>query len=209
MRHGMARLCRAECTPHFLFETPKRKCAVHGGKEKVSGLSWPLMGQLTHTKERPVRTAGKIQKSPTGCAENPQMTSKYIPASAGAAFIWLQRGYPLPPFPLPLPILWGWFPKAGAEAPGLCVVGGPGRIETPWCFSSGVWGGFFSRKECAPRPCSGNYPLREQGIPSAPVRRGLAYQERSCSSVLSCPFSNASSLFRISSCFSRISSCFM
>ena len=82
------------------------------------------MGQLTHTKERPVRTAGKIQKSPTGCAENPQMTSKYIPASAGAAFIWLQRGYPLPPFPLPLPILWGWFPKAGAEAPGLCVVGG-------------------------------------------------------------------------------------
>ena len=53
------------------------------------------MGQLTHTKERPVRTASKIQKSPTGCAENPQMTSKYIPVSAGAAFIWLQRGYAL------------------------------------------------------------------------------------------------------------------
>ena len=25
------------CTPHFLFETSKRKCAVHGGKEKMSG----------------------------------------------------------------------------------------------------------------------------------------------------------------------------
>ena len=60
-------------TPHFLFETPKRKCAVHGGKEKVSGMSWPLTGQLTHTKERPVRTADKIQNPPVGCAENSQM----------------------------------------------------------------------------------------------------------------------------------------
>ena len=25
------------CTPHFLFETSKRKCAVHGGKEKMFG----------------------------------------------------------------------------------------------------------------------------------------------------------------------------
>ena len=24
-----------QCTPHFLFETSKRKCAVHGGKEKM------------------------------------------------------------------------------------------------------------------------------------------------------------------------------
>ena len=66
-----------------------------------------------------------------------------------------------------------WIPKAEAEASsipregfpkgrGLSPSGGPGRVETPWCFSSGVWGGFFSRKECAPRPCSGNYPLREQ-----------------------------------------------
>ena len=30
-----ARFPRAGCTPHFLFETSKRKCAVHGGKEKM------------------------------------------------------------------------------------------------------------------------------------------------------------------------------
>ena len=30
-------------------------------------------GQLTHTKERPIRTADKIQKSPVGCAESPQI----------------------------------------------------------------------------------------------------------------------------------------
>ena len=29
-------------TPHFLFETSKRKCAVHGGKEKMSGMIWHL-----------------------------------------------------------------------------------------------------------------------------------------------------------------------
>ena len=126
----------------------RAELAPHGPTHPYEGAAG------THCRQNP--------EVPTGCAENPQMTSKYIPASAGAAFIWLQRGYPLPPFPLPLPILWGWFPKAGAEAPGLCVVGGPGRIETPWCFSSGVWGGFFSRKECAPRPCGGNCPLREQ-----------------------------------------------
>ena len=146
MRHGMARLCRAECTPHFLFETPKRKCAVHGGKEKVSGLSWPLMGQLTHTKERPVRTAGKIQKSPTGCAENPQMTSKYIPASAGAAFIWLQRGYPLPPFPLPLPILWGWFPKAGPRPRPLCRWGARANRNALVLFFRGVGRVLFQKR---------------------------------------------------------------
>ena len=172
------RLCLPECTPHFLFETPKRKCAVHGGKEKVSGLSWPLMGQLTHTKERPVRTAGKIQKSPTGCAENPQMTSKYIPASAGAAFIWLQRGYPLPPFPLPLPILGGWFPKAGAEARLLLLRGvskgekpqfrpfvprgGMGDGGVPHVSGGGLRGRDLCAKDSFPLPCSGNYLLREQ-----------------------------------------------
>ena len=147
MRHGMARLCRAECTPHFLFETPKRKCAVHGGKEKVSGLSWPLMGQLTHTKERPVRTAGKIQKSPTGCAENPQMTSKYIPASAGAAFIWLQRGYPLPPFPLPLPILWGVVSKGGGRGPRpLCRWGSRANRNALVLFFRGVGRVLFQKR---------------------------------------------------------------
>ena len=35
MRHGKARLCRAECPPHFLFVLPKRKRAGHGTKEKA------------------------------------------------------------------------------------------------------------------------------------------------------------------------------
>ena len=30
---------RRDAPPHFLFETSKRKCAVHGGKEKMSGMS--------------------------------------------------------------------------------------------------------------------------------------------------------------------------
>ena len=28
-------IVHAGCAPHFLFETSKRKCAVHGGKEKM------------------------------------------------------------------------------------------------------------------------------------------------------------------------------
>ena len=69
-------------------------------------------------------------------------------ASAGMEHNGVQIGHPLLLFPLPLPPsnsgrsfqrggalpsslvprpLGGWFPKAGAEAPGLCVVGGPGR----------------------------------------------------------------------------------
>ena len=72
-------------------------------------------GQLTHTKERPVRTADKIQKSPASCADRCSLNNCIL-ASAGMAFIWLQRGHHLLLFPLPLSILWGWFPKAGAEA---------------------------------------------------------------------------------------------
>ena len=130
------------------------------------------MGQLTHTKERPVRTAGKIQKSPTGCAENPQMTSKYIPASAGAAFIWLQRGYPLPPFPLPLPLLWGWFPKAGAEAPGLCVVGGSGRSRNALVlFFRGVGRVLFQKRML---PTSLRWELSLAGAENYVKARGIA-----------------------------------
>ena len=50
----------------------------------------------------------------------------------------------------------------GPQPSPFVSLGVQGEVETPWCFSSGVWGGFFSRKECAPRPCGGNRPLREQ-----------------------------------------------
>ena len=50
------------------------------------------------------------------------------------------------------------FQRRGPRPPAFVSLGVQGEVETPWCFSSGVWGGFFSRKECAPRPCSGNRP---------------------------------------------------
>ena len=100
-------------------------------------------GQLTHTKERPVRTADKIQKSPASCADRCSLNNCIL-ASAGMAFIWLQRGHHLLLFPLPLSILWGWFPKGKAakhrrgrskraafeEAPRLADAK---RLGTGWC----------------------------------------------------------------------------
>ena len=62
---------------------------------------------------------------------------------------------------LPRPLGAG-FQRRGPRPPAFVSWGVQGEVETPWCFSSGVWGGFFSRKECAPRPCGGNRPLREQ-----------------------------------------------
>ena len=62
---------------------------------------------------------------------------------------------------LPRPLGAG-FQRRGPRPPAVVSLGVQGEVETPWCFSSGVWGGFFSRKECAPRPCGGNRPLREQ-----------------------------------------------
>ena len=62
---------------------------------------------------------------------------------------------------LPRPLGAG-FQRRGPGPPAFVSLGVQGEVETPWCFSSGVWGGFFSRKECAPRPCGGNRPLREQ-----------------------------------------------
>ena len=73
-------------------------------------MSCPRNGQLTHTKERPVRTAGKIRKSSTGCADR-YSSNNCVPASVGAAFIGVQRGHPLPHFPLPLPLSLEGFPK--------------------------------------------------------------------------------------------------
>ena len=62
---------------------------------------------------------------------------------------------------LPRPLGAG-FQRRGPRPPAFVSLGVQGEVEMPWCFSSGVWGGFFSRKECAPRPCGGNRPLREQ-----------------------------------------------
>ena len=68
------------------------------------------------------------------------------------------KGEPRPPSSVPLG---DGFQRRGPRPPAFVSLGVQGEVETPWCFSSGVWGGFFSRKECAPRPCGGNRPLRE------------------------------------------------
>ena len=63
--------CRIESP--FSFRLVEKKTAIHGQKKRRLGMSWPAKGQLTHTKERPIRTADKIKKSPAGCAESPQI----------------------------------------------------------------------------------------------------------------------------------------
>ena len=102
-------------TPPIFFLRHQTHQIGAWSKEKTLGDELAAGGQLTHTKERPVRTADKIQKSPASCADRCSLNNCIL-ASAGMAFIWLQRGYHLLLFPLPLSILWGWFPKAGAEA---------------------------------------------------------------------------------------------
>ena len=108
-------------------------------------MSCPRNSQLTHTKERPVRTAGKIQKSPTGCADR-YSSNNCVPASVGAAFIGVQRGHPLPPFPLPLPLSLEGFPKGRNRsfAPLSRFKGVRGEIEIPPRFSLGGRGGGHS-----------------------------------------------------------------
>ena len=64
MRHGKARLCRAECPPHFLFVLPKRKRAGHGTKEKT------LRGDLTRRCQI-IQNGGLAV---TNCRPNPEVS---------------------------------------------------------------------------------------------------------------------------------------
>ena len=79
VRGGEARLCRAGCTPHSLFLLRKREpsrgaslapagqftfCAVHGGREKTLGMSWPPRSQLTQN-EGPAATDCHASPEPT------------------------------------------------------------------------------------------------------------------------------------------------
>ena len=57
----------------------------------------------------------------------------------------------------------GEAPPAAGKASLFRGSGTVGRRKTAGNrIAATVGKGFFSRKECAPRPCSGNYPLREQ-----------------------------------------------
>ena len=137
MRHGKARLCRAECPPHFLFVLPKRKRAGHGTKEKALRDDLTPPCQITQNGGWPSQTADQIQKSPTGCAipipprtvsphqkvrrTPPALLSAAAPPSnSGRGF--QRRGPHLRP-----PSPGEGFQRERAAALALCVVGGPGR----------------------------------------------------------------------------------
>lgn len=101
--------------------------------------------QITQDGGWPPRTVGKIQKSLAGCADR-YSSNNCAPASVGAAFIGVQRGHPLPHFPLPLPLSLEGFPKGRNRsfAPLCRFKGVRGEIEIPPRFSLGGPGGTFS-----------------------------------------------------------------
>ena len=101
--------------------------------------------QITQDGGWPPRTVGKIQKSLAGCADR-YSSNNCAPASVGAAFIGVQRGHPLPHFPLPLPLSSEGFPKGRAAArPFVSFQGGAGGNRNPPAFLfRGAGGGTFS-----------------------------------------------------------------
>ena len=98
--------------------------------------------QITQDGGWPPRTVGTIQKSLAGCADR-YSSNNCAPASVGAAFIGVQRGHPLPHFPLPLPLSLEGFPKGRNRsfAPLCRFKGVRGEIEIPPRFSLGGRGG--------------------------------------------------------------------
>ena len=98
--------------------------------------------QITRNGGCPSRTADQIWKSPTGCADR-YSSNNCVLAFGGTAFIGVQRGHPLPPFPLPLPLSLEGFPKGRNRsfAPLCRFKGVRGEIEIPPRFSLGGRGG--------------------------------------------------------------------
>ena len=163
MRHGKARLCRAECPPHFLFVLPKRKRAGHGTKEKT------LRGDLTRRCQI-IQNGGLAV---TNCRPNPEVSYRLrytysarncVPASespphtnvpnrtppallsaaappsnSGRGF---QRGGTLPSSPVPLGV---GFQRRGPRPPAfVSFQGGAGGNRNPPAFLFRGAGGTFS-----------------------------------------------------------------
>ena len=147
-----ARLCRGECTPHFLFETSKRKCAVHGGKEKMSWMSCPAK-RSTHpkrgagrhglpTKFRTLLSAALYLNLKSVrrriCGHGAQRgTNRTSPAPLSAAAPpscpgrGVQRGVTLPSSFVPRSLGRG-FQRGGTAVPPLCATRGHGgRVASP------------------------------------------------------------------------------
>ena len=107
--------------------------------------------QITQDGVWPPRTVGKIQKSLAGCADR-YSSNNCAPASVGAAFIGVQRGHPLPHFPLPLPLSLEGFPKGRAAArPFVSFQGGAGGNRNPPAFLfRGLGGHSLFKREYPP-----------------------------------------------------------
>ena len=127
-----ARLCRAECPPHFLFVLPKRKRAGHGTKEKA------LRDELPGKAVNSPKTGAGRHELPTEL-ETPLPAALYLnlnqcaAASAGMEHNGVQIGHPLLLFPLPLPRLApGGVSKGEGRSPPLCATRGyGGRVAAP------------------------------------------------------------------------------
>ena len=158
-------------TPHFLFETSKRKCAVHGGKEKMSGMSWPLC-RSNHPKTEVGRHA-----LPTKL-ETPLPAALYLfrpelcpRTRKSAAHQCSKQDAPCPSFHCRSPVqLREGFPKAGASppspVPGRGFPKGEGRSPRPSC----RWGS-RAKSKCPgaflPGCGAGSFP--EKNAPHVPA----------------------------------------
>ena len=100
-------LCPSECPPHFLFLLAKKKTCRTRYKRKSVRDELTRKGP-THPKRGAGRYALPIKsKSFLPAAPKHIIYNGYIPASGGTAFTGLQRGRPLLPVPLPLPLIRG------------------------------------------------------------------------------------------------------
>ena len=166
-----ARLCRAECPPHFLFVLPKRKRAGHGTKEKAlrdeltgKAVNSPKTGagrhELPTELETPLPAAlclnlKSVRRRIWGngtcrAAKRTPSASLFAaapPSNSGRSF---QRGGALPSSPVPL----GGVSKGeGPQSRPFVPRGGMGDGWRPPCFG---WGS------------KGEGPLRQRPLPLAP-----------------------------------------
>ena len=168
MRHGKARLCRAECPPHFLFVLPKRKRAGHGTKEKT------LRGDLTRRCQI-IQNGGLAV---TNCRPNPEVSYRLrytysarncVPASESPPHTNVPNRTPpaLLSAAAPPSNSGRGFQRGGATAPPLCARGG--TVASPHVSGGGLRGRDLCAKGPFPLPCSGSYHLREQGKWNVPL----------------------------------------
>ena len=187
MRHGKARLCRAECPPHFLFVLPKRKRAGHGTKEKT------LRGDLTRRCQI-IQNGGLAV---TNCRPNPEVSYRLrytysarncVPAPESPPHTNVPNRTPpaLLSAAAPPSNSGRGFQRGGTAVPPLCAtrghggrVGPPprpfvpvgvwGTVASPLFSGGGLRGWDLCAKGPFPLPCSGSYHLREQGKWNVPL----------------------------------------